>query len=1146
MKPAPSQPLSDFIQVGARFLRSVNLEKDYSGDQRNGDYIVTPSARQALSRIVEGLRENSSYRAWTITGPYGVGKSAFAVYLTRLFCLNGDSTHAARQQLRQVDPQLAQRLLGGKPLTFARKGFFPVLITGRRNSSSVCLLQGISHAVSASRERQFQTLARHLHHLLRRAERQNFLDSAAVVTALADVNSTAVRSGYSGVLLLLDELGKLFEFAARSPHKADVFVLQQLAEFASRSGDNPILLIGFLHQSFEDYGQHLDMASRKEWAKIQGRYEDVAFLEPADQVIRMIASAIRWKNPTASASLREPVAATARLAAECGIIPPGMRRQEFEAAALAAYPLHPTTLVALPFVFRRFAQNERSLFSYLSSLEPYGFQSFLQSTPLDVRHPHFVRLEHLFDYFTQNFGLGLFRQPQARRWMEAADVLDRKENLQSSHISLVKNIGILNALGEFSPLHARKPVIHFSITDTLVGSPDTLAGLNWLKDKSILTYRKFNDTLRIWEGSDVDLDEKVAEGERKTRATLSLSTILGRYLESRPLVARRHSYETGAMRLFYVTYVDDVETLSQSLNLKASSDGKAVVCLSASGSQIQEYREFSLSLKTGQDNLLIAIPQDIGEIRAAASELAALRWVWENTAELRDDRAARRELSVRLADAEQLLQANVHRLLDPREDPFGSSCLWFYQGVQWPVSQPVQVSHLLSHVCDRLFHSAPCIRNELIVRRCLSSQAAAARRNLVEAMLTCGAQPGLGITGFPPERSMYESALAATGIHAPTPAGEWHFIAPSKKHSTRLSPAWEHLSALIFQPRPDPLPLSQVFQSLAEPPYGVMEGLQPILLCAFMLVHSDEVTLYREGTFIPSPSIGEFETILRRPELFAIAGTRVQGARAEVVARLARGLGSKPATVPVVRAIFGMVRSLPELAWHTNRLAQDVKSFRLAFDNAKSPELFLFVDLPKALGLGPIPAGTLPVYQIDSLFDKLNQTLQKLRSVAPATLRQAQDQLIEACGLAGYPQPWQALREAAVRLEPYANHPELLSFLNRVRQSSKDESGIASVIELVANAPLSTWTDLDVDAFAGHARSVGLLFSEAETLYERQAYRTLISQLSPEQRRQAQTVQEQFEQFLAPAIRTTTPQIVHAALRAVIHRLQETKERPPQ
>jgi hypothetical protein len=1133
MKSDSPQPLSDFIQVGARFLRSVNLEKDYAGGQRNGDYIITPTARQVLSRVAEGLRDNSPYRAWTITGPYGVGKSAFAVYLTRLFCLNGDSTTAARHQLQTVDPVLAERLLGSKAFARSRKGFFPILINGHRAATSLCLLQGIFNAVLNAKERQLHSLAGRLRQLLRRAQREAFLDSATVVTVLAEVNSIAVQLGYLGALVLIDELGKLFEFAARSPHKADVFVLQQLAEFASRSAAKPVFLIGLLHQSFEDYGQHLDLVSRKEWAKIQGRYEDVAFLEPADQVIRMIASAIRWKTSSPDPSLHKRIAATARLAADCGILPTGIRRDEFEAAAVAAYPLHPTTLVALPFLFRRFAQNERSLFSYLSSLEPFGFQSFLKQSPLDRGHPHFVRLEHLFDYFTQNFGLGLFRQPQARRWMEAADVLDRKDNLKPLHANLIKTVGILNALGEFSPLGARKPVIHYALADTLDATPDAASAFELLKDQSVLTYRKFNDTYRIWEGSDVDLDEKIAEGERKTRDALSLSTTLARYLAPRPLVARRHSYETGALRFFAVTYVDDTESLRQSIHLKSASDGRVVVCLSTSIAQVQQYRDLADELQPGHDDLLIAIPRDIGEIRAAASELAALRWVWENTPELRDDRAARRELALRIADAGQLLKSNVHRLLDPREDPVGSNCLWFYHGAEQAVDRPVEVSHLLSYVCDKLFNESPRIRNELIVRRSLSSASAAARRNLVEAMLTRAAQPTLGIEGYPPERSMYESVLRATGIHTKGPTGSWHISPPIQKHRTNLWPAWQHLSESVFRAQPEPQQLDKLFRSLAAAPYGVMEGLQPLLLCAFMIVHADEVTLYRERTFLPEPGIADFELLMRRPELLAIAGSRVKGPRAQVVSRLAKGLGTRPATVPVVKALFKMVRSLPEFAWHTNRIPEQVKQIRSAFDGAQSPERFLFVDLPQAVGSEPFSDTRTDRSEIETFFDRLNHNLQLMRRVMPLAAETARDQLLQACGFQIGPEGWQTLRQCAFNLESFATNSELHAFLRRINQSTNDAAGISSVLEFIASAPMNTWSDLDVDNFPSHARTIGFLFQEATSFQARHESSSILESLSTDQRRQADKLRKQLEEFLIPAFKTTDGKIIQAALFAL-------------
>ena len=90
---------------------------------------------------------------------------------------------------------------------------------------------------------------------------------------------------------------------------------------------------------------------------------------------------------------------------------------------------------------------------------------------------------------------------------------------------------------------------------------------------------------------------------------------------------------------------------------------------------------------------------------------------------------------------------------------------------------------------------------------------------------------------------------------------------------------------------------------------------------------------------------------MRRPELFAIAGSRVAGGREAVVERLGKGLKVNPSTVPVVKALFRMVKTLPDFAWNTRRLPDETLAMREAFQNAKSPEQFLFVALPGALNL---------------------------------------------------------------------------------------------------------------------------------------------------------------------------------------------------
>ncbi len=743
-------------------------------------------------------------------------------------------------------------------------------------------------------------------------------------------------------------------------------------------------------------------------------------------------------------------------------------------------------------------------------------------------------LSDLFDYFTRNFGLGLYRQPHALRWLEAVDILDRKNDLESPHRDLVKTVGILNALGEFSHLRASKPIIFLAVKDSLSPGQLTRKALRLLRDQSVLAYRKFNETYRIWEGSDVDLEERISQGERKVRHALSLADGLRRYLKSRPLVARRHAFKTGALRYFEVLYTDNPDDVEETIRGETLADGKVVVCLAESTPVAEQFRQ--LAIGVGQPgNVLFAIPQQIGELRAVVAELSALRWAWENTPELRDDRVARRELSLRISETEQILLRNLQGLLDPRPEPKGSECLWFHMGDQQEMTSAVEVSHFLSTVCDQNYHKAPRIRNELITRRSLSSAASAARRILIERMLTSGDKPVLGIEGFPPERSMYESLLRAPGLHIEDSESKWKFTSPRKGAAGNLAPCWKHLSDLVFKSQPEPLSLSSVFKSLSAPPYGVLDGLHPVLLCAFMLVHADETTLYREGSFIPEPGIADFEVLMRRPELFAIAGSRVEGGRASVVKRLASGLQTKPATVPVVRALFRMTKGLPEFAWHTQRLPETTLALRKTFQDAKSPERFLFVEVPEALGLKPFPKGSMKQSRIDNFFKALNTNLKQWEGALPLVVEHARDDLLKSCGFDGGEQGWHRLKHEALRLEPSITEPQLLAFVKRIIQAGTDGTDVESVLALVANRPPHSWSDLDTDRFRKAAKTIGHAFRIAtQATGPTNQFNRIYARLSRDEKEKAQRLSDRLRKYLKANVRGHSKKVIHAALALLV------------
>lgn len=1127
---ASARPISEYLEVAQRFRRSVNIEKDYRGSLQNGEYIVTPTALEALHRLTEGLEEGSPSRAWTITGPYGVGKSAFAVFLTRLFCSTEQNGVAARERLRRTDPELSLELQSREVCQNGTKGFLPVLVTARRAAAPNCIAEGLVAALKSGKTAKLTTVARSLGRKVRTAANGSQLDTRWITSALDTSAKAAKEAGFQGLLIIVDELGKLFEYAARFPQKGDVYVLQELAEHVSRSHDFPSIFVGLLHQSFEEYGHHLDIGTRREWSKIQGRFGDVAFLEPAEQVIRLVAEAITCKGPTWPRGLKKRVEHVVAVASSAGIAPPGMSAQEFKKIALAAYPLHPVTLVALPYIFRRFAQNERSLFSYLSSMEPYGFQEFAKTHAMTAKSPEFVRLVDLFDYFTSNFGLGLYRQPQALRWMEAADVLDRKDDLGKVHRDVVKTVGVLSALGQFSHLSASALTIALSVQDRASPNASLQSVLESLRSASVLTYRSYNKSYRIWEGSDVDIEERIAEGERKTQQSLGLAESVRDYVPSRPMVARRHSFETGALRSFDVRYVDTIESLDEVINADTAMDGKVIVCLAESPSLAEQFRGRAEEANDAVD-VLFAIPQEIGELRGVVTELGALRWVWENTPELRDDRVARRDISLRITEAEQLLQRNLNGLVDPRPEPDGSDCLWYHTGERQRVKTPTAVSQLLSDVCDQLFAKSPKIRNELVVRRSLSSAAAAARRNLIEGMLQRGDKPLLGIEGYPPERSIYESVLGATRIHREEQNGSCAFAPPSRSPKHRLLPCWNQFTDIVFKRQPEPIPLTDLFGLLSDPPFGLLDGLHPIFLCAFMVVYPDETTLYREGTFLPEPGIADFEVLMRRPELFAIAGSRVKGGRAAVVDRLAKGLKVKAATVPVVRSLFRMVKSLPDFAWNTRRLSTQTLALRDAFHNARSPERFLFVEVPEALGLSPFSERKPKENDLDRFFNDLNCRLQEWAAVMPLALEEARDSLLDACGYPPGDAGWDSLRQQAVRLESGVTEPQLLAFLRRVVQSDAGRSGVESVCALVASRPPANWSDADVQRFPEAALAIGRSFQKAAVARAGKAGPSeILGGLNATERKRADKLVRSLRTHLGKITKQESSRVIRAAL----------------
>ena len=256
----------------------------------------------------------------------------------------------------------------------------------------------------------------------------------------------AIRGPVAGLAVFIDELGKFLEGAARDG--TDIHLFQQLAELASRSGGR-LLVVGILHQAFEEYAYRLSRETRDEWAKIQGRFVDLPINADGNEQIDLLARAIKSDYRVEQVqALAEDIAGLVQ-----GNAPPN-----FAAMLGDCWPLHPVTACLLgPLSRRRFGQNQRSLFGFLNSAEPGGFRDFLSTaSDNDLYTP-----DRLWDYLRVNLEPSILLSPDGHRWALAADALGRCEALGGTelHLRLLKVVALADLLKERSRLSASRALL---------------------------------------------------------------------------------------------------------------------------------------------------------------------------------------------------------------------------------------------------------------------------------------------------------------------------------------------------------------------------------------------------------------------------------------------------------------------------------------------------------------------------------------------------------------------------------------------------------------------------------------------------------------------------------------------------------------
>lgn len=1020
--------LADIVQISRQYQRSIRVDIDFGRSDALEGYICHGTATAVLDSMSKQLVE-SNQRAFTWTGPFGGGKSSLAVALAS--CLSRD--RALRAKARHILP--LESLPAFDQAFPVCKGWLAIPVVGKRGSVVAELDQGLATALGRPKETK--------------------KSSAALATALIEnICKEAVRGEYDGVFIVIDEMGKFLEAAALGSGD-DVYFFQELAEAAARASGK-VVLVGILHQSFGQYAGRLGIDTRDDWSKIQGRYADIPLVAASDEVVELVGRAISVeKRPYWTLDAAEIVANSIR----------GRRPaigSNFGERLAACWPLHPTMAALLgPISKRQFGQNERSTFGFLASAEPNGFRAYLETTA--ASSATWYRPSNYWDYLRSNLEPAILASSDGHRWAQAVEAVERTEAKSNDPllIELIKNIAIIDLFRNGSGLAAETEI--FSSLFYKMPKKEIDDALEQLAQLRVILFKRHLGAWSVFEGSDFDIDAAVSQ----TRSAMpgvdfALFTTLSNLY---PVVAKRHYHETGTMRWMSMRLckLDDAERIAQNFTPQKGEFGAFLLALPeknvSAKAALQACRDAASSASWP---IAVGVPPNYGKLEALGAEMLALQSV-QSRHELSGDAVARREVQARLSSVRANIEEQLRSGVATAQWVVGSEDI--YAGAR--------LSRIASSLADNLYSHAPALWSELVNRDRLSSNSVKARRDLLYRMLDHESEQNLGITGYPADRGLYETLLRSTSLHRADENGAWRFLPPTEELSPTFVKLWE-ATKHMFENGQSRIQAVDIHAVWAEPPFGVRNGVAPVLLVAFLLAHKGNVAVYKDGIFIPKLTDVDIDEYLQDERRFSLRWVLIDEEKSRILEGISRILEEAGVASPTrdpleaARALVSLVFGLPVWSQRTHRISDRARSVRDTLLKASDPHKVLFVDLATIFG----------TEDGESYIDALRGPIIEIAGAYDALLHDVETSMLIALDASG--ENLDRLRVRAETLSSMTGDLRQDAFAARLAKHDGSKESVEGILSLAVNKPTRDWTDRDVDAAMLEISRVALRFRQTE------------------------------------------------------------------
>lgn len=873
------QSLKEIIGFNSSFKTAVNLYLSLNKPEKVLGYIPTKSSIRVIGDYLENIIKNKE-QATLFVGPYGKGKSHLLLVLMAIISMDRttenkkiiDELINKVKIIDEIGDSVADLIVE----MWNRKKYLPVLISGTSGDLNQAFLYGLNEAIR--RDENLKNLAPDTYFsiALERIEewKNNYKETYVAfekeiikvgstikdlqtglkmcsggaletfksiypkVTAGSGFNPMAVSDvlplykgiceklveeyNYSGMYVVFDEFSKFIESQDGTAAGSNMKLIQDICELATESKAEPIFFTMVAHKSIKEYGKYLSIDIINSFTGIEGRIVEKFFVTSSKNNYELIKNAIIKDEDKLQEIEHVKNAIDEKALRNYHQIPAfkSFPTKEFENIILkGCYPLNPIASYLLLNISEKVAQNERTLFTFISNDEPNSLLRFVYNH--ESCDEWSVGADLIYDYFAPLFKKDVSNEFIHNVWLSAEYVLDKctSENMRK----VVKALAIILIANKEDELPATRRYIALSVD---------VPGCEQIIDElgvSELIYRKSATNTYVFKtraGSELKSEIKRQRELKGDNVNYSkaLLTLTGNYY----VTPRKYNALHCMTRYFTNEYmlVDDFLNINdaEALFNHHKGDGKVITLFSFEPIRQEQVKKHIKKL--GEDRLVIICPKEKLNLQKQLKDYEIVQELKDNATFTTNNAVLKRELPLMIDD----LTTNIENVLSSIYDDEDATDVFRYSIKNDQIINNSVVEKAVSDCCDEVYNETPIINNEMVNRQFITTgQTKKARLSIIDTILKHNCLEEYS-KGYNQEATIYRSLFIKNEL--------------IDGNNYSLQKILDRINAYIDSCCDQKVSFSVLIGELTSKPYGMRLGVIPIYVAFILAERHEDIIVY--------------------------------------------------------------------------------------------------------------------------------------------------------------------------------------------------------------------------------------------------------------------------------------------------------------